>query len=238
MTIRIYLTGLLLTMAALSCKKDNYDEPTVNLKGKITYQGEAINVSSKDVYFELWQPGWGKSGAITMNVLEDGSYSNLLFSGDYKLVIPKSQGPWMSIPNNETNSDTILLHLTGSREMDIEVMPYYMVREPNFTKNGTSVDATCKLEKIITDANAKEIEKVYLYLNQTQIVDGTNYIARTTLSGSAITDLNNVALSVTIPASTSVNGGTGQATYVFARIGVKISGVEDLLFSPVQQINL
>ena len=229
----------IICITVLSCKKDNYDAPSVTLEGRITYQGEAINVSSKDVTLELWEPGWGKNGAITVNVNEDGSYSALLFNGNYKLVIPPSQGPFRSKPNNETNSDTVLLQLNGSRTMDIEVIPYYMVRNPQLVLSGTDiVNATFSLEKVITDANARDIENVFLYLNQTSFVDGTNYIARKGMAGSDITDPANISLQVTIPASISANGTTGDQSYVYARIGVKISGVEDLLFSPVQKINL
>ena len=234
-----HLTLFIICVAMLSCKKDNYDAPSVTLQGKITYLGEAINVSSKDVAFELWEPGWGKNGAITVNINEDGSYSTLLFNGNYKLVIPPSQGPFRSKINNETNTDTVLLQLNGSRTMDIEVIPYYMIRNPQLALSGTNaVAAGFQLEKIITDANARDIENVFLYLNQTAFVDGTNYIARTSLAGGDITDPANINLQVTIPAVISANGTTGTQNYVYARIGVKISGVEDLLFSPVQKIDL
>jgi hypothetical protein len=229
------LIYLALCLTAFSCKKDNYDTPAVTLQGRITYQGEPVNVSSRDVTFELWEPGWGKNGAITINVNEDGSYAALLFNGNYKLVIPPSQGPFRSIIDNATNSDTMLLQLNGSRTMDIEVMPYYMVRNPQFNLSGNTIAATCHLEKIITDANGRDIENVFLYLNQTAFVDGTNYIARTSIPGGAVADVN---MSVAVPASISANGTTGSQSYVYARIGVKISGVEDLLFSPVQKIDL
>jgi len=49
------------------------------------------------------------------------------------------------------------------------------------------------------------------------------------LAGSAIKDLNAVSLSANMPAI------TGQ-TYAYARIGVKIAGIEDLIFSPVQKV--
>lgn len=234
-----HLTLFIICVAMLSCKKDNYDAPSVTLEGRITYLGEPINVSSKDVTFELWEPGWGKNGAITVNVKADGSYAALLFNGNYKLIIPPSQGPFRSKLNNETNSDTVLLQLNGSKTMDIEVIPYYMIRNPQLVLSGTDiVNASFKLEKIITDVNAKDIENVFLYLNQTAFVDGTNYIARTNLAGVDITDPENVSLQVTVPADISSTGTTGDQSYVYARIGVKISGVEDLIFSPVQKIDL
>jgi hypothetical protein len=223
-------------MTIFSCKKDNYDAPSVTLQGRVTYLGESINVSSKDVAFELWEPGWGKNGAIGVTLNEDGSYSALLFNGNYKLVFPPSQGPFRSKLNNETNSDTVLLQLNGSRTMDIEVIPYFMIRTPQLALNGTDgVKASFQLEKIIPEAN---VENVFLYLNQTAFVDGTNYIARASLAGSDITDPANISLQVTIPAVISANGASGDQNYVYARIGVKISGVEDLLFSPVQKIDL
>ncbi len=46
----------------------------------------------------------------------------------------------------------------------------------------------------------------------------------------AATDLNNLQLSVPIPAITPAQN------YVFARVGVKIAGVEDRLYSPIQKI--
>lgn len=222
-----------------SCKKDNYDPPSVTLNGHITYQGVPIPVSSKDVTMELWEPGWGKNGAITVNILEDGSYSALLFNGHYKLIIPPAQGPFRSIMNNETNSDTMLLTINGSKTLDIEVIPYYMIREPQLTLSGTAVvQATFKLEKIITDGNARNVDNIYLYLNQTSIVDGTNYIARTSLAGSSVTDPDNISMTVNVPDNRSSNGASGNQSYVYARIGVKINGVEDMLFSPIQKINL
>lgn len=236
--MKIYILSLLSVMTILSCKKDNYDEPSVTLSGRITYQGEPINVSSKDVNLELWEPGWGKNGAINVNINEDGSYSTILFNGTYKLIIPPSQGPFRSVINSTTKNDTMPLTINGNTTLDIEVMPYYMIRNAKLALSAGNINASLQLEKIITDVNARDIENVFLYLNQTTIVNGTNYIARTTLAGSAITDPSNIALTVAVPASLSSNGTTGDQSYVYARIGVKISGVEDLLFSTVEKIDL
>ncbi|MBW8685723.1 DUF3823 domain-containing protein [Chitinophaga rhizophila] len=228
-----------LALTAFSCKKDNYDPPSSTFSGFITYKGVPVNVSSKDVTFELWEPGWGKNGAITVNVKEDGSFSALLFDGNYKLIIPPSQGPFRSITDAETKTDTMLLTIRGNQEMNIEVMPYYMVREAKLALSGTDVvTGNFRLEKILTGPDERNIESVFLYLNQTQFVDGTNYIARTVLDGGNITDPANISMQVNIPDVISGNGATGNQDYVFARVGVKISGVEDLLFSEVQQINL
>lgn len=101
-----------------------------------------------------------------------------------------------------------------------------MIRNAAFSGGGGTVKATCKVEKIITDANAKAIERVTLYINNTAFVSGANNVASASISGAAITDPNNISLSVAVPS------GLGQ-NFVQARIGVKIAGVEALIFSPI-----
>ena len=115
--------------------------------------------------------------------------------------------------------------------MDIEVMPYYMIRNASLTAASGKVNGFCKLEKIITDANAKDIESVSLYINKTQFVDGGNNIGVRELRGAALADLNNLNMSVSIPTLVPTQN------YVFARIGVKIAGVDDLIFTPVTKIS-
>src|SRR5665648_85793 len=162
--------GVICTFLA-SCGKDNYDEPGSKLEGKLIYNGEAINVSYNDVTLQLWEPGWQKKAEINVAVDQDGSYSALLFNANYKLIIPSNQGPFMSKTNAETGSDTILVKLNGSQVLDIEVEPYYMIRNPLFTVAGRVVTGTFKAEQIISGTNAKNIERVNLYVNKTQFVD-------------------------------------------------------------------
>jgi len=74
-----------------------------------------------------------------------------------------------------------------------------------------------------------------LFVNRTSIVDDDNQIVNANISGGSITDMNNIKLTTKIPASIS-SIGYGTQTYFFARIGVRINGIEDMLYSPVQQI--
>ena len=184
------------------------------------------------MFFELWESGWGKLTPINVAVGQDGTFSSLLFNAGYKLVIPSAQGPFMSKPDAATHNDTIMLDLHGSQALDIEVLPYYMVRTPAFSAAGRKVTATCKLEQIIKDANAKGVERVYLYVNKTQFVDGRLNIAASSIAGGDIADLSNVSLQVDVPDIVPTQN------YIFARIGLKISGVEDMIFSPVGKIEL
>ncbi len=222
---------LVLISIVISCKKDNYDRPSSLLTGRILYKGEAIQVEYDRVPFELYQYGFGKVGPINGAITPEGTFSHLLFDGEYKFVIRPGQGPFVW-PQTSGKSDSITINVNGNTVRDIEVEPYYMVRSPQLSVAGGRVTGTFKVEKIITDAREKGIEKATLFINKTMFVSNDNNIARTELAGSAVTDPNNISLSVTVPEIKPTQN------YVFARIGVKTAGVEDWIFSPVVKLNL
>lgn len=235
MKIKIeYIILIAFCTLALSCKKDNYDPPSSTLSGRIVYQGEPIGVETFQVPYELYQFGFGKVGAIASSFAQDGTFSALLFDGDYKLIIPNGQGPFIWKKTASGAPDSVAITLRGSQTIDLEVTPFYMIRTPQFTAVGAdSITATFKAEKIITDsAAAKNIERVSFYINKTQFVSGNGdqRIAFKDLSGSAIIDPNSITLGVKVPAIVPTQN------YVFARIGIKIDGVEDMIFSPVQKV--
>ena len=229
-----FILLMALAFGVVSCGYDNYEAPESMLQGRIVYNGEPINVATNEVSMELWEPGWQLSNRIDVAVAQDGSYSAALFNATYKLVFRDNQGPFRMNMNAETGSDTIVVNLNGDLIRDIEVLPYYMIRNPNITKSGNTITGTANVEKIITDANARDVERVSIYLNKTQFVDsrGNYNFARTDVSGGAVPDLSNVSISVDV---TNLNSSQD---YIFARIGVKIQGVEHMIFSPVQKIQL
>ncbi len=227
----IYYIALLIVITT-SCRKDNYDPPSSKLTGRVVYKGEAIGLEYDQVKFELYQDGFGKTGPIDAVFTQEGTYSMLLFNGEYKFIIPNGQGPFIGKQTTAGASDTTFISLKGNQEFDIEVTPFYMLRNPQLTRSGGNVSGTFKIEKIITDASARDIENVSLYINKTAFVSGANNVAVKTVNGSDITDPNNVNLSVAVPTLTPAQN------YVFARIGLKIAGVEDRIFSPVMKIDL
>lgn len=227
-----YIVLITLIVGVISCKKDNYTPPSSTLQGRLVYKGDSIGVERDQVPYELYQSGFGKVGPIASTFAQNGTYSQLLFDGEYKFIIPNGQGPFMWKQTTPGVPDSLPITLRGSQNLDIEVTPYYMVRTPQFSPSAADsmVKATFKVEKIITDANAKDIERVSLYINRTQFVSGGDNIAITDMAGADITDPNNISLSVKVPVIVPTQN------YVFARIGLKIAGVEDMIFSPVQRI--
>lgn len=225
-----YIIVIACGVIMLSCKKDNYDAPSSTLSGKLVYKGESFGVEKDQVPYELYQFGFGKVGPIGSSFTQEGTYSAVLFDGEYKLIIPNGQGPFLWKKTAAGNPDTMAISLRGSQVLDLEVTPYYMIKSPQIAGASGKVNANFKVEKIITDANAKNIENVVLYINKTQFVSAGNNIATASVNGSAITDPNNITLSVTIPTITPTQN------YVYARIGLKVAGVEDRIFSPLVKI--
>ena len=224
------LAVLALGVVFASCGVDNYAEPKTLLSGNIVYKGQPIGVEYLQTRIQLWQPGFGKTGAIDVPISQDGSYSALLFNGNYKLAFVKNDGPWQTIIKDATARDTTFVNLTGDQKLDIEVLPYYMFKTTTIKGGEKKVSATVALDKIITGADAKAIERVSLYISKTMFVARANNIGSKDMPGADIKDMNNISLTVDVPSITP------SQDYVFARVGVKIAGVEDMLFSKVEKV--
>ncbi len=227
-----YIVLLMLAATALACRKDNFDAPSSSLTGRAVYKGEPIGLEYNQVSFQVYQFGFGKTGPIEGYFNQEGAYSLLLFDGTYKFIVPNGQGPFQWRQTAAGAPDTVTIDLRGNQTIDVEVTPYYMIRTPQFSASGREVTAAFKIDKVITDASARDIENVSLYINKTSFVSGADNIATTNLNGGDITDPNSVTLKATAPAIDPAQG------YVYARIGLKIAGVEDRIFSPVVKVNL
>lgn len=222
----LYLFVLSLTILFAGCELDNYEEPSVVLNGSLVYNGEALNLSSTEVDLQLWEQGWELDKSINVNIDQVGKFQSLMFAGTYKLVIPQNQGPFMA------KADTTLIELPEQNSINLEVTPYYLVQNAQFSSNGQMVSANFSIEKVINDSNAKDIDKVFLYINKTSFVDKSNNIKNTALAGGGITNPGSVSMDVEIPELNPTQ------SYVFARVGLKIKGVEDMIFSPVVKLDI
>jgi hypothetical protein len=222
-------------ISVVSCKKDNYNEPATFLTGSLMYKGDSVQVERNQVPYQIYQYGFGKVGQIGSNTTfaQDGSFSQVLFDGDYKLIIPNGQGPFLWKQTLSGAPDSLAIGLKGHQTVNLEVTPYYMLRNVQIAASSGKVTATFKAEKIITDPTmAKDIERVSLYINKTRFVSGGDNIAVTDLAGSVIADPDNITVTVTVPTIVPAQ------KYVFARVGIKIANVEDMIFSPLKEIPL
>ena len=147
------------------------------------------------------------------------------------MIIPIGQGPFLPLQNQAGGPDTILIDLRGNETMDIEVTPYWRFRNQLLSAGEGQVGATVSLEQVVTGDQAREIESVTLYVSKTAFANTQTNVATTSVGGPDITDANSISLSVDIPDIQPIQD------YVFASVGVKFAGVEDLLFSDTERLD-
>lgn len=220
---RLFFALLAFTLFPIACAYDNFEPPESTLKGTVVYEGEPVGVRQNGIDFQLWEPGFELDGFITVNVHQDGTFSSKLFNGTYKLV--RKNGPWV------VNTDTINVEINGDRTISVPVTPFFVIRNENIASSGTKVGATFDVERIVGDA---ELQSVALFINSRRFVDltGSGNVASVSLGAEEISDLSGIELSVEVPEDQQ---GQGE---IFARVGVKTVGVQELLYSQVQRIEL
>lgn len=221
-----FAAGCLLALFLLTagCEKDNYEPPASTLTGRVVYQGEPMGVRSNGVQLELWQPGYQQFEKIPVFVAQDGSFSASLFDGDYKLVLLRGNGPW------EENTDTIDVQVSGATTVDVPVEPYYVIGDAGFSQSGGTVTANFR---ILEASASRPLESVTLFIGTTTIVDANNNAANLSKAAADIGNVGEpVTLSLELPAELA-----GRA-YVFVRVGVKTTGVAEMLYSQVEKIGL
>ncbi|MDU1905525.1 MAG: DUF3823 domain-containing protein [Dysgonomonas sp.] len=208
------LTILSLSLLTLfSCSKDNYDEPESELTGTIVFNGQAIGLRQTDeaVQMQLWQDGYELYTAIPIYVTQEGTFSAKLFNGTYKLVSRDKNGPWIN------SRDTVIVTVSGRTNIEYPVKPYYTISDEKYQIVGDSLIATFNVNK----ANGDEtIEYVRLFINKTKFVDiGTN--VRSVDAQQKTTGSNRIAMKISDRSD----------KYLFARIGVKTSGIDHLIYT-------
>lgn len=216
-TISLFTT--LVLMLLIGCEKDNFTEPTSKLTGKITYGNEQLSVRSNALQLELWQHGYQNFTKIPVHINQDGSFSAMLFDGNYKLV-RMSGSPW------ENNTDSIDVTVKGNTVVDVPVVPYFTVDNVSFQKSGTKVTATFKINQVSTKRSLKSAK---LYLGKTMITDNGYNIANASISAANITIGSTVTLTATIPAAY-------ENSNVFARVAVETDGIGQFLYSLPEKI--
>lgn len=215
-----YILGIFALSSLLfsSCEKDNYDEPKSDLIGKVVNANtkEAVGVRQTEgaVQMQLWQDGYELYTSIPVYINQDGTFSAKLFDGTYKLVTRANNGPWIN------SRDTIVVTVKGNTTVEYPVKPYFLLDNEKFDINGNTLTATfnIKQENVVQDRN---IERVTLYVNNTVFVDD-NFKKASTNATSPIVGSNTITLNISNISSNAA---------LYARIGVKISGVEQLLYT-------
>ena len=209
-------------IALFSCKKDNYEEPTSRLSGRVIFQNQPVGVRSDGVQLELWQRGYALFTKIPVYVAQDGTFSATLFDGDYKLVRLRGNGPWID------NTDSISVKVSGNTQVDVPVVPHFNLNNVSFSKSGNTVTAAFTVQQITA---ASQLERVNIYLGTTMIVDNTRQDASAEKVAADVVIGQPGTISVTIPAALA------SRNFMYARVAVKTNGVGEALFSAPYRID-
>lgn len=222
-----------ITLPFISCEKDNFDPPSKRLSGRIVYEGKNIgvqggkeketNAQNSKIELQLWQLNIDAVKPMSVNVAQDGSFTALLFDGDYRLVAKDGNGPW------ENRHDTVFFSIKGKDVVvDYPVVPYYTVSETDFSLSKEVVSdtetytlkASFDINRISAD---KTIESVSLVIDHSYFVNFDESVSKVTLANVGVGH-NEVAVDVS--KAMSENKG------LHARIAVKVKGVSYPVFSP------
>ena len=215
---------VVLVLLISACEYDNYDPPKSELTGRIVYGGETLGVRHDLDVLQLYEPGWQNFDPISLTLKQDGTFSALLFDGDYKLVLIPGNGPWID------QTDTIDIQVRGSQVIEVPVEPFFMIRNESIGLDGTTLVASLDLDQVV---EGEELQFVSLYVGNTRLVDNQSNgnFREEKLSAGSIDDMSET---ITLRMDLSeVN-----KDFVYARIGVKTKGRQELLFSQVQKIQL
>lgn len=164
---KIFSTVVLSALILTGCTKDNYDEPTSFIKGRVVYKGEALQLRGNEaVRLQLYQRGYQKHDPVEVFVNQNGEFSVCIFNGQYQLITKAGNGPW-----SNAGRDTIEVKLNGNAVQDVEVTPYYLVDDAKMMLDGNKVSASFKVNKIA----GTNIDRMILLLGTTQYLSDAEH---------------------------------------------------------------
>ena len=203
----------------IGCGKDNYEPPKSVLTGKVVYNNQSIGVrgTNSTVRLNLWQRGHELYTAIPVYVTQDGTFSALLFDGDYSLVTQSGNGPWA------TPQDTVKITVKGDTYVEYPVTPFYSISNENITLSGNTLTATFNVSQV---TGTQALERAILVINKTAFVDENANIQRVDRMNPGT---GQITMSMTITEANLKN------VVLNARVGVKIQGRE-AIYTPVKNI--
>lgn len=214
---RFACLSLILVAALAACDMDNYPAPDAELTGRVVYNGEPVSVRQNAIQLELWQDGYELRREIPVHLHQDGTFAARVFDGAYKLVLKEGNGPWRD------NPDTLLVTLTGSESVDVPVEPYFVINGESFSRDGTTLTATFDVEQVI---DASVLERVGLYVGASHFVDSR--YSRTRVEQAVNADGSPGSFTLTV----ELGDGLAAEEQLFARVGVKTAGVEEMIYTP------
>jgi hypothetical protein len=232
----IFIYIALFTVLLTSCEYDNYDAPNITFKGNLMYNGHKYLFDGNPSLsvLTLIQKGFGKVDVGTnVRIDENGAFSQLIFSGDYWFTLANNQYPFEFKDFNSLGVglgyDTITMSITKSIVKDIEVIPYYEIKDFNLSVDGDNIIANFKVKKVEGTVNtAPKVVRTRCFVSTSSIVNSA-----TTLSKSIIKSISDSA-TVSIPVSITTGSTSYRQIYLnnfrdyaFCRVALELKGISN-----------
>ena len=189
------------------------------MTGRIVYNDERLGRRSNGVQLELWQHGYDLFQKIPIYVAQDGTFSAVVFDGDYKMTLIRGNGPWMD------RTDSLDVQVRGSQMIDVEVQPYFVISNTSYNVNGNSISVTFTLENTNSGRN---LEYASIYMGRTILTDALRN------DGNYRVPMQDIVFGTPITVNVPLPGGLANRSEIFVRVGAKTAGVAELVYSQVE----
>lgn len=202
------------------CGLDNYDEPEAQFSGRVTYQGEPLQLRHGSIKFDLEQDSYELGDKIEVAIAQEGTFAARIFPGEYWFVPRPGNGPWTD------DCQPVEFTIKGGKQLDFEVVPYYLLRNSNITLSGNTLNGVCSVKSI---AGGKAIEAMTLFVGKTRFVDdrGGRSVVTSNFEQPA-EGVNNI--------SVNIKEIVDKYPVLYARIGLKIHGVDERIYTEIVKI--
>lgn len=210
---------LLIGLIAASCEFDNFEEPKSTLTGRIVYNDKTLGLRSNGVQLELWQHGYDLFQKIPIYVAQDGTFSAVVFDGDYKMTLIRGNGPW------KDRTDSLDVQVRGSQMIDVEVQPYFVISNTSYKVNGNSIAVTFTLENTNSGRN---LEYASIFMGRTILTDALRN------DGNYRLPMQDIVFGTPMTVNVPIPGGLATRSEIFIRVGAKTAGVAELVYSQVE----
>ena len=195
------------------CGLDNYDEPEAQFSGRVTYQGEPLQLRHGSIKFDLEQDSYELGDKIEVAIAQEGTFAA-------RFVPRPGNGPWTD------DCQPVEFTIKGGKQLDFEVVPYYLLRNSNITLSGNTLNGVCSVKSI---AGGKAIEAMTLFVGKTRFVDdrGGRSVVTSNFEQPA-EGVNNI--------SVNIKEIVDKYPVLYARIGLKIHGVDERIYTEIVKI--
>lgn len=238
----IYLSLMLISSLFVSCEYDNYDAPSLSMYGRLTYNGQNFMYDGNAArgVLKVFQTGYGKVDIGTpIQVSMDGTFKQALFSGNYWLSPENHQYPFEFTQFKNLGAglgyDSIQIDLKKDYEMNIEVVPYYELRDYQVKQADGNIVMNLNVNKVAnTQKQAPKIVRVRGYVGTASIVN-----SQTTCTAAKDFNLDgNGNIEISIPVTTYQNGYVNNfRSYAFCRVAIELENIPNYyLFTEVKKL--